>query len=528
MLEGNRTPVTVDGRLPDATRAWCRRGGEVALALVALVGGWQVAVVATAVPTVVLPSPAAVLEAGVADAGPLLAAVVHTGREAVLGWLVGVAAGLALAVGMALSARLRRLVYPLVLAVRIVPLVVFAPVLVVVLGPTLPTRVLLAALLSFFPVAVATLDGLRSVPESQVALLQSVGASRWQRLRHVRLPNAVPAAVVGLQIATPLALEGVVIAEFLVASGGLGAGILDAGSRLATPLLFAYLLALVGLGLGLFAVVAGLGRVLVPGGEADPVAPEAFWLDGGQPTDDRLVAASTAALSLGGVVVAWAVAARAVPHGGLFLAGPDAVARLLVDSPWVFVGAATASAAKLGGGLALGGALGIAVGAVAALVPPLRTGAYTYLVGFRVLPVIAFAPLLLVWLGVSFAAGVVLVAAATVFPVAIAAAVGLRRLPADQRDLLRVVDAAGWRRALVRLRYAVPTLLAGVKLAVVTGLSGTVVAEWFVASDGLGVLVLQQTRSFQPALTFAAIAVLFALGASLFGLVSLVQRRLMW
>jgi ABC-type nitrate/sulfonate/bicarbonate transport system permease component len=138
------------------------------------------------------------------------------------------------------------------------------------------------------------------------------------------------------------------------------------------------------------------------------------------------------------------------------------------------------------------------------------------------------APLLLVWLGVSFAAGVVLVAAATVFPVAIAAAVGLRRLPADQRDLLRVVDAAGWRRALVRLRYAVPTLLAGVKLAVVTGLSGTVVAEWFVASDGLGVLVLQQTRSFQPALTFAAIAVLFALGASLFGLVSLVQRRLMW
>lgn len=528
MHEQHRTPVTVDGRPSGATRAWVQRGVEVALALAALLVGWQVAVVATGVPAVLLPPPAAVLAAAVADAGTLLDAAVHTAREAVLGWFAGVSAGLALAVGMALSARLRRLVYPVLIAVRIVPLVVFAPVLVVVLGPTLLTRVLLAALLSFFPVAVATLDGLRSVPESQAALLQSVGASRWQRLRHVRLPNAVPAAVVGLQIATPLSLEGVVIAEFLVASGGLGAGILDAASRLATPLLFAYLVALVGLGLGLFAVVAVLGRVLVPGGEADAVAPEAFWLDGPAASHDRLVAASTIALSLGGLVVAWAAAATAVPHGGLFLAGPGAVARMLADSPSVFVGAAAASAAKLGAGMALGGAVGVAVGTVAALVPALRTGVYTYLVGFRVLPVIAFAPILLVWLGVSFASGVVLVAAATVFPVAVAAAVGLRRLPDGQRDLLRVVDAAGWQRALVRLRYAVPTLLAGVKLAVVTGLSGTVIAEWFVAGDGLGVLVLQQTRSFQPALTFAAIAVLFALGGTLFGLVTLAQRRLTW
>jgi NitT/TauT family transport system permease protein len=135
---------------------------------------------------------------------------------------------------------------------------------------------------------------------------------------------------------------------------------------------------------------------------------------------------------------------------------------------------------------------------------------------------------LLVWFGISFSAATVLIGLATFFPISVATASGLTTLPESHRSLLDSVDAPRRARLAVRLRYGLPTVLAGVKLSLVSGLSGVVIAEWFVANGGLGVLVNQGMRNLQPTLTYAGICCLFALGMTLFGGTTLLQRRLDW
>lgn len=528
MFERVRARRDARDRASLAAPEWVETALTAVAALAAGLAGWQAVVWVTGVPTVLLPSPASVAQAALTNAGTLTSALVYTGTQALLAWVVAVAAGAALAFVMAASTRARQLCYPGLIAVRVVPMIVFAPILVVLLGPILATRVLLGAILAFFPVAVATLDGLRSVPATQVALFRTVGASRWQRLARVNLPNALPSTFAGLKIATPLAVEGVVLGEFLAGSRGVGVGMLGAATRLDTPLLFAYVFALVGLGLVVFGALL-LGERAVAWDDGDgSAAADTLWMDDALRDGGRGVTAVTTALSLAGVAAAWVVAAAVMPDARLFLAGPGAVLDVLAGSPALFVDATAATLEKLLAGWTVGASVGAVLGTVASLSPRLRTAVYTWLVGVRVLPVVAVAPILLVWLGVSFESGVVLVAAATFFPIAVATTTALGTFPTRHRDLLRLVDAPPGRALLVRLRYAVPSLLAGVKLSVVTGISGVVVAEWFVASDGLGVLVLQQTRTFQPDLTFGAIAALFAVGGSLFGLASLAQNRLLW
>jgi len=509
-------------------RAYANRAGQVVLSVAVLLVGWHALAVGSGLPTVILPTPLAVAAAIRANAGSMLEHVLYTAGEVALGWTAGVATGSFFAFGMAGSRRLRLVAYPYLIAVRILPLVVVVPILILLTGPTLVTRVLVAAILVFFPVTIAALDGLLSVPDDQVALLQSVGTPTWKRLLFVNLPNALPSIFAGLKIATPLAVEGVVLAEFLAASRGVGFRMLEAASNLRTPLLFGYMVALVALGVGVFGVVVVADHLLQWDDGDDDVVSDSLWTGGSVEEPWDLTSRGLLLGSIPGLIAVWHLGAAAVPHSRLFLPTPTAVATVLASSADLFVSATVQSAVTFANGWAAGAGVGFALGAVVALVPRLRAVVYTYLVGFRVMPVIAFAPVLLVWLGVSFEAAVVLVAAATFFPVAMGAAAGLARLPAAHADLFELVDAPGWRVFLVRLRYATPALFSGIKLSVITGISGVVIAEWFVAEAGLGVLVLQQTRTFQPDLAFAAIVWLFGFGAGTFALVALLQRRLTW
>lgn len=503
------------------------RGAQVFLSVALFFVGWHALAVLSGLPTVILPTPVEVAAAVWANAGEMWGHVRYTAAEIVLGWTVGVGAGGLFAFAMAASNRLRLVVYPYLIAVRILPLVVLAPILILLLGPTLVTRMLLAAILAFFPVTIATLDGLLSVPDGQVALLRSVGTPRWKRLLFVNVPNALPGIFAGLKIATPLAVEGVILAEFLAASRGIGFRLLETATNLQTSLLFGYMLALVALGVVVFGLVLAADHCL-RWDDGDGGASDSLWAGGAAGASWDATSRGLLLGSFAGLLGLWHAGAAVVPHARLFLPTPTRVAAILVSSTDLFVSATVESFVTFGNGWAVGAAVGFVLGAVVALVPRLRAVVYTYLVGFRVMPVIAFAPILLVWLGVSFEAAVVLVAAATFFPVAMGAATGLQRLPAAHADLFDLVDAPAWRVFLVRVRYATPALFSGIKLSVITGISGVVIAEWFVAESGLGVLVLQQTRTFQPDLAFAAIVWLFAFGAGTFGLVSLLQRRLTW
>ncbi|WP_267646452.1 ABC transporter permease [Halolamina litorea] len=504
-------------------------GGLLALASVATaLVLWTGAAAVLGLPDLLLPSPVAVAAAFGANAHSIAASVAYTAAEVAVGWTIGVTVGVALAAAIALSPAASRLGYPFLVVVRLVPVVVFLPVLVLVLGPTAASRAAIAVLVTFFPVTLATIEGLRSTDGDRLATLSVVGASRWQQLRYVRLPDALPALFTGLTVSAPIAVQTVVLAEFLVGNRGIGAALQATAARFETALLFAYVLVLIGLGIALF----GLLRTVESAVRWDAAA--AGVADGGgtvtadlpgNPATNAVVAAAT--FGVGALV--WQVASGAFPRDlALFLPAPLAVGRTLLDAAGLFVGAGTATLLTFTIGWGGGSLLGLAVGAVVGLAPRLRGLLGSHVVAARSVPDVAVVPLFLVWFRVGPTTAALLVAVAAVFPVALAAADGAGRLPARQYDLLRSVGAPRHRVLVARARYALPQLFAGLKLSVVGGFTATVIAEWFLTSDGLGVLLLQGMTDTNPELTYAAALALAALGMALYGVVAGVQRRLTW
>ncbi|WP_144926419.1 ABC transporter permease [Halorubrum salsamenti] len=244
------------------------------------------------------------------------------------------------------------------------------------------------------------------------------------------------------------------------------------------------------------------------------------------------VRAADVALPLAGLAGAtgawWAlVAALNVPS--YLLPPPDAVAAVIVGNPGMFARNAVATAEKV----AIGGSVGVATGFLLAVsisrLPWLRRAVYPYLVTVRVLPKIAIAPLLLIYVGTGTTTAVVFIGLIAFFPMVLSTAAGFERVPTEQRDLLRSVDADPLDAFLrLELPYAVPDLFAGLKQSVTLAVIGAVVAEWLVSDSGLGFLILLGSENVQVDLMLAALAVLVALGLSLYGLVVLAQRRLGW
>jgi putative hydroxymethylpyrimidine transport system permease protein len=184
-------------------------------------------------------------------------------REVLLGFLCALAAGLAFAVVLHLSETLRRAFYPLLVASQTIPPVAIAPILVVWFGFGIGPKVLLIALVCFFPVTVNTLDGLRSVDPQLITMMRTLGASRTQILGRVELPSALPFFFSGTKIAIAVAVIGAVFAEWAGASSGLGHQILIASSNLLTARMFAAITLLSVMAILLFALVSVIERRVV-------------------------------------------------------------------------------------------------------------------------------------------------------------------------------------------------------------------------------------------------------------------------
>jgi len=178
----------------------------------------------------------------------------------VLGLAAAIAAGAALGVVMHVSPRARRALRPLVIGSQAVPIPVIAPLVVLVLGFGLAPKVLLVALVCFFPVAINLYDGLRDTDADARKLLRSLDASRWQTLRMLELPSALPAAFTGVKIAAAVAVIGAVFAEWSGSEAGLGHALLTANGQLATARAFAATLLLFLLAVLLYAAFALLER----------------------------------------------------------------------------------------------------------------------------------------------------------------------------------------------------------------------------------------------------------------------------
>ncbi|HSD79669.1 MAG TPA: ABC transporter permease subunit, partial [Solirubrobacteraceae bacterium] len=216
-----------------SARAAASRLGPLAVVL-ALLAGWELYARGGSVDEFVLPAPTAVASALWEDRSLLARNLAVTAEEVGLGILLALAAGLALAVALHFSALLRRGVYPLLVASQAVPVVIVAPLLVVWFGFGIVPKLVIIALVCFFPIVVTTLDGLASVDPDQHKLLRTLGASRWQTFRWAEAPAALPAALSGAKIAVAVGGIAAVFAEYAGSENGLGHLLLQSIPQLET------------------------------------------------------------------------------------------------------------------------------------------------------------------------------------------------------------------------------------------------------------------------------------------------------
>jgi ABC-type nitrate/sulfonate/bicarbonate transport system permease component len=233
-----------------------------AVVFVAGVGVWQTVTTVTGVPSVVLPSPVAVVVALYELRSVLLTDAAVTGATAALGLVAGVVVGTALAFLMVASRPAASIILPYVVALRIAPLIAIAPLLFLWFGRGIPGKALLVTTLTVFPMTIAALDGLRSTPESYLALFRSVGASTTAVFLYVRLPAAAPSVFAGLKIAATLSVIGAVVAEFVTLDAGLGVRVFESSNALQTADSFAAVVALSLLGLLFYGVPSLLERAV--------------------------------------------------------------------------------------------------------------------------------------------------------------------------------------------------------------------------------------------------------------------------
>jgi ABC-type nitrate/sulfonate/bicarbonate transport system permease component len=233
----------------------------VAVAVVVVVC-WQWFVTATGVPEVILPGPGDVVAAGLGARETLLAAAGTTALTAGIGLLGGVVVGLTLAFAMVGSRTAAAVVHPYLIALRIAPLIAIAPLVFLWIGDGVLARAALVTTMTVFPVAIASVDGLRAVPEEYTDLARSVRAPPTRVFLRVRVPAAAPSVFAGIKLAAALAVVGTVVAEFLTLQSGIGYQLFDSAEYLRTSTTFAALFVLTALGLAFYLVPAAVERRL--------------------------------------------------------------------------------------------------------------------------------------------------------------------------------------------------------------------------------------------------------------------------
>ena len=240
--------------------------GSILAALVVFVLFWQLVVIVSGFPPFILPPPAAVATRwiGAWSAGTIQPHLVATLIEVALGFVVG--AGSALVVGYSLAryAVVERVLSPYLVAAQATPVLALAPLIALWFGPGLLGKVIICALIVFFPVAIATMVGIRSVDARLLELGRSLRATRRQVLTTLEVPAALPSILGGMRVGVTLAVVGAIVGEWAGAEKGLGVLInLARGSLFDIPLMFATLLTIALVGIVLYLVVVLIERRLV-------------------------------------------------------------------------------------------------------------------------------------------------------------------------------------------------------------------------------------------------------------------------
>ena len=234
------------------------------LIVLAVLGAWEGYVHIFNVQQWLLPAPS-VIAATIGDSIGLLSRhTLVTLEEVLIGFGLALAGGIVLASGITLSRTAERAIYPFVIASQTIPIIAIAPLLLVWVGYGLATKIIVVALIAFFPIVVNTVDGMKSADPDVVNLMRTLGASRWQIFLKLQVPSSMPFLFSGIKIAIAVSVIGAVIGEWVGSSEGLGYLMIRSKPQFLTERVFAAITILSAMGVGLFVLVGVVEKLAIP------------------------------------------------------------------------------------------------------------------------------------------------------------------------------------------------------------------------------------------------------------------------
>lgn len=496
--------------------------------MLALVGLWELVAVTIASGHHVVPTPTAVVATLVRDRF-YAASLVTTLWEAARGFFWGNLAALALAGVCVLVPPVANLLTRLAMMTYCIPTIAIAPLLIVLFSPD-RTKVVMAGLSVFFPTLLGALLGLASAPRSALDFVHVSGGTAWFALVHVRLRAAVTATAGALSLAAPAAFVGAMIGEYLGGNLGLGVVLVQAQESLNVSRAWAVaLLATLVSGLA-YALIARASRRLGYTSTTTEMSLEAGGdLVRGGPWWVRVL---RGAASVAAVLLAWYAAVRWLGLDPFLAKTPVQVWNYLTSGP--HAGAHLALIATNLLETLRDAAVGFGVGTAAAVVAAgvflssavVQAALLPVVMALRTVPLVAMTPLIALVFGRGVFTVAVIAGVITFVPTLVNLMAALRALPRPTSDLLHVY-AVGWLRALlgVRMVYVLPAFAASARIAIPGALLGAVLSELIATGSGLGHLIEVTIASSEYVTLWAALAVVSAVSAALYMLVSAAESR---
>ena len=244
--------------------AWPGILAPIAIGIVAL-SLWEATVRLKGIPSYILPGPLLIVETLVNDWATLSQALLITLRITFAALIGAVTVGVSLAIIFTQSKWLEKSLLPYAVILQVTPIVAIAPLIIIWIGDINLSLLICAWIVAFFPILSNTVVGLNSADHNLIDLFQLYRAGRWQTLRYLRLPAALPYFLAGLKISGGLALIGAVVAEFVAGSGGNASGlayrILESGYQLKIPRMFAALILISASGIAIFFATSSIAHV---------------------------------------------------------------------------------------------------------------------------------------------------------------------------------------------------------------------------------------------------------------------------
>lgn len=225
---------------------------------------WEFLVRLTQTPLWILPAPTKIMEALIREREILIKHSAITLYEAILGFLIAILFSILLAILIDFSSFMKHGIYPLLVASQTIPIIAIAPLLFIWFGFDILPKVIVVALVAFFPIVISLIDGLDQTDSGLIALLLTMNATKWQIFSRVRVPSALPSFFSGLRIAGTYSVMGAVIGEWLGASKGLGIYMKNTSHSFLTDQFFAAIIIVVTISIFIYILLLMLEQILIP------------------------------------------------------------------------------------------------------------------------------------------------------------------------------------------------------------------------------------------------------------------------